>query len=142
MQWLDFNRVIPSDVKLQAWLAFAFLVICLFNTVGLLLAKFLKRAGEMGVRRALGATQSALLMQCMVEAGFIGFLGGVGGLLLTLAGLWLVRQQPVEYADLLHLDTPMFLLTFALAIFASLIAGFLPALRASRVAPGLQLKTD
>lgn len=141
MQWLDFNRVIPSDVRLQTWLAFAFLLICLFNTVGLMLAKFLRRAGEIGVRRALGATQSAVLTQCLVEAGLIGFLGGVGGLLLTLTGLWLVRQQPVEYADLLHLDTPMFLLTFALAILASLVAGLIPALRASRVAPGLQLKT-
>ena len=26
MQWLDFNQVVPSDVKLQAILAFAFLV--------------------------------------------------------------------------------------------------------------------
>jgi putative ABC transport system permease protein len=141
MQWLDFNRVVPSDVKLQTWLAFAFLLICLFNTVGLLLAKFLKRAGEIGVRRALGATQSDVLTQCLVEAGLIGFLGGIGGLLLTVGGLWLVRQQPVEYADLLHLDVPMFLLTFALAIFASLMAGLIPAVRASRVVPGLQLKT-
>lgn len=141
MQWLDFNRVIPGDVKLQVWLASAFLVICLFNTVGLLLAKFLKRAGEIGVRRALGATQADVLTQCLVEAGLIGALGGAGGLLLTLGGLWLVRQQPVEYADLLHLDLPMFLLTFALAIVASLLAGLIPALRASRVAPGLQLKT-
>jgi putative ABC transport system permease protein len=35
----------------------------------------------------------------------------------------------------------MFATTFALAIAASLLAGLLPALRASRVAPGLQLKT-
>ncbi len=38
MQWLDFNGVVPSDVKLQTWLAFAFLAICLFNTIGLLRA--------------------------------------------------------------------------------------------------------
>jgi putative ABC transport system permease protein len=35
----------------------------------------------------------------------------------------------------------MFGLTFALAIAASLLAGVLPALRASRIAPALQLKT-
>ena len=57
MQWLDFNHVVPEDVRLQAWLAFGFLLVCLVNTVGLLLAKFLRRSGEIGVRRALGAPQ-------------------------------------------------------------------------------------
>jgi len=141
MQWLDLNQVVPSDVRLQTWLAFAFLLICLFNTVGLLLAKFLRRSSEIGVRRALGATRGAILAQCLVEAGLIGLLGGVGGWLLTLLGLWLVRSQRLEYSDLVHLDPAMFLITFALAIAASLLAGLLPALRASRLAPGLQLKT-
>jgi putative ABC transport system permease protein len=133
--------VVPGDVRLQTWLSFAFLAICLFNTIGLLLAKFLRRSGEIGVRRALGASRRAVFAQCLVEAGMIGLLGGVGGLLLTQVGLWLVRRQPAAYADLVHLDVVMFLSTFALAISASLLAGVLPALRASRVAPGLQLKT-
>jgi putative ABC transport system permease protein len=141
MQWLDFNNVVPRDVRLQTLLAFAFLAICLFNTVGLLLAKFLRRAGEIGVRRALGATRAAVFAQCLVEAGLIGLLGGLGGLLLTLLGLWLIRQQPVEYADLVHLDAAMFLVTFALAIAASSLAGVLPALRACRMVPSMQLKT-
>ncbi|MFC4525419.1 ABC transporter permease [Dyella halodurans] len=141
MEWLDFNGVVPSDVRLQTWLAFAFLAICLFNTIGLLLAKFLRRSGEIGVRRALGASRAAIFAQCLVEAGMVGLLGGVGGLLLTLLGLWVVRGQPVAFADLAYLDGRMFLLTFALAIATSLIAGVLPAARASRVAPGLQLKT-
>jgi len=141
MEWLDFNQVVPSDVRLQTWLAFAFLLICLFNTIGLLLAKFMRRAGEIGVRRALGATRRAVLAQCMVEAGLIGLLGGIGGWLLTMIGLWLVRRQPLVYADLVHLDAVMFLTIFVLAVLASMVAGLLPALRASRIAPGLQLKT-
>ena len=141
MQWLDYNGVVPSDVRLQTWLAFAFLAICLFNTVGLLLAKFLRRSGEIGVRRALGASRAAVFAQCLVEAGMIGLLGGIGGWLLTLAGLWLVRRQPAVYADMAHLDVSMFLVTFALAIATSLLAGLLPALRACQLAPGLQLKT-
>ena len=52
MEWLDFNRVVPSDVIMQLWLGFGFLMVCLLNTVGLLLAKFLRRSGEIGVRRA------------------------------------------------------------------------------------------
>lgn len=141
MQWLDFNRVVPSDVALQTWLAFAFLLICLFNTVGLLLAKFMRRSGEIGVRRAIGATRGDVFTQCLIEAGMVGLLGGIGGFVLTQIGLWLVRRQPVEYADMAHMDTGMFLMTFALAVVSSLVAGALPALRACRVTPALQLKT-
>ena len=141
MQWLDFNHVVPRNVKLQTWLAFAFLAICLFNTVGLLLAKFLRRAGEIGVRRALGASRRAVFAQCLTEAGLVGFIGGLGGWLLTLVGLWLVRRQQAPYSDLAHMDVSMFVVTFVLAIVVSLLAGALPALRASRIAPALQLKT-
>jgi putative ABC transport system permease protein len=140
MAMLTARGMVPGDVRLQAWLASAFLAICLFNAVGLLLAKFLRRSGEIGVRRALGASRRAIFAQCLVEAGVIGVLGGFFGWLLTLAGLWLVRQQPVDYAHLAHLDTGMFLATFVMAIAASLLAGVIPALRASRVVPAWQLK--
>ncbi|MBW8777547.1 MAG: ABC transporter permease, partial [Stenotrophomonas sp.] len=55
MDWLASQKVVPSDVRLQLWLAFGFLAVCLVNTVGLLLAKCLRRSPEIGVRRALGA---------------------------------------------------------------------------------------
>lgn len=141
MQWLQFNRVVPSDVKMQTWLAFAFLAICLFNTIGLLLAKFLRRSGEIGVRRALGASRRTVFAQCLTEAGLIGLLGGAGGWVLTVFGLWVVRSQSAPYAPLVHLDAPMFATTFLLAVAVSLVAGALPAMRASRIAPALQLKT-
>ncbi len=141
MEWLDYNRVVPRDVRLQSWLALAFLLVCLFNTVGLLLAKFMRRGGEIGVRRALGASRRSIFAQCLTEAGLTGVIGGAFGLLLTLLGLWAVRRQPVEYADLIHLDMPMFVATFALALATSGIAGLFPALRASRIAPAMQLKT-
>ncbi|WP_337244593.1 ABC transporter permease [Luteimonas sp. gir] len=141
MDWLDYNHVVPRDVRLQTWLALAFLAICLFNTVGLLLAKFLRRGGEIGVRRALGASRREIFVQCLVEAGMVGLAGGVLGWGLTLLGLWAIRRQPVEYADLARLDLSMFAATFALALVASLLAGLFPALRASRIAPAMQLKS-
>lgn len=142
MQWLAFKKVVPGDIRLQTWLAFGFLLVCLVNTVGLMLAKFLRRGGEIGVRRALGAARRAVFEQLLVEAGIVGLAGGIGGLLLALLGLWLVRQQPADYAKLAHLDPMMLGITFALAIGASLLAGLLPAWRACRIAPALQLKAN
>ncbi len=139
-QWLEHNKVVPSDARLQRWLALAFLGLCMFNTIGLLMAKFLRRSGEIGVRRALGATRRAIFSQCLAEAGLIGLAGGALGLCLTLIGLWNVRQQPVEYADMAHLDLWTFAGAFVLALLCSLAAGLLPAARAARITPAIQLK--
>jgi putative ABC transport system permease protein len=102
----------------------------------------MRRAGELGVRRALGASKRSLFAQLLVESGVVGLAGGVGGLLLAWLGLWLVRRQPAEYAPLAHLDPAMLLATFLLALGASLLAGLLPAWRACQIAPALQLKSN
>ncbi len=140
--WLYHNHVVPEDVRLQVWLALSFLLVCLLNTVGLMLARFLRRSGEIGVRRALGASRAEIFKQCLVEAGITGLVGGVIGLILTAIGLWLVRHQPDDYARLAHLDWSMLGLTFALALLASLLAGLFPAWRAMQIAPAIQLKTQ
>ena len=142
MELLDYRQVVPGDVRLQMWLALGFLLVCLVNTVGLLLAKFLRRSGEIGVRRALGASRREIFKQCLIEAGTIGLAGGLLGLILSLLGLWAVRNRPAEYAALAHLDGSMLLFTFVLAMVASLLAGILPAWRAMQVPPALQLKSQ
>jgi putative ABC transport system permease protein len=140
-QHLAFNKVVPDDVKLQTWLALGFLLVCLVNTVGLLLTKFLRRSADIGVRRALGASKRSIFLQLLVEAGTIGLAGGALGLGLSWLGLWAVRHQPTEYAALAQLDGSMLLVTFALAIVASLLAGLVPAWRACQITPAIQLKS-
>lgn len=142
MELLEFRKVVPSDVRLQMWLAMSFLAVCLINSVGLLLAKFLRRSGEIGVRRALGASRRAIFAQCLVEAVSVGTVGGLLGLGLALLGLVAVRRQPVDYAPLAHLDLSMLLTTLALTLLASTLAGLLPAWRAMQIAPALQLKSQ
>ncbi|MGH8396901.1 MAG: ABC transporter permease [Gammaproteobacteria bacterium] len=141
MGYLNQQQVVPDDVRLQAGLAFGFLLICVVNTIGLLLAKCLRRSREIGVRRALGATRGAVFVQFMVESGMIGIAGGLLGLIFAELGLWAIRHQPAEYASLAHLDLAMFGFTFLVALVASLIAGLLPAWRACVVAPAPQLKS-
>lgn len=141
MQWLSDQEVVPDNVRMQTGLAFSFLLICILNTVGLLLAKCLRRSNEIGVRRALGASRPAIFAQFMVEASLIGVAGGALGLLFAEFGLWCIRRQPAEYASLAHLDLQMFAYTFGVALVASLIAGILPAWRACALAPAPQLKS-
>src|SRR5881275_1327995 len=86
-EWLEYTHVVGKDSKLQTWLAFGFLVLCLVNTVGLLLAKFSVRAAEIGVRRALGASRGEIFHQCLIETSVVGLVGGLLGLLLACGAL-------------------------------------------------------
>lgn len=140
--WLQAQRLVPEDVQLQLWLALGFLAVCLTNIVCLLLAKFLRRRGEISVRRALGARRRDIFLQFCVEAGLIGFSGGLLGLALAQLGLWGVRQRPDSYAHLAHMDLPLLLWTLALAVGASLLAGIVPAWRASGEPPAAMLKAE
>lgn len=142
MQWLAYNQVVPGSVQLEAMLALGFLLVCLVNTVALLLVKFLRRGGELAVRRAMGASKRSVFAQLLVEAALTGLAGGAIGLLLATFGLWVVRQQPAAYAGLVHLDGAMLGATFALAVCATLLAALFPAWRACRLMPARLLKTQ
>jgi putative ABC transport system permease protein len=140
MGWLAHKNLVPTDVRLQLWLALGFLFVCIVNIVALLLAKFLRRSGEISVRRALGARRTDIFMQLGIESAMVGVAGGVLGLLIAQLGLWSVRRRPDDYAQLAQMDTSMLLGTVALAVGASVLAGLLPAWRACRVQPAMQLK--
>ena len=141
-EWLQNQKVVPKDVEVQVGLSFAFLLVCLINTVGLLLAKFMRKTGEIGLRRALGASKPQLFSQHIVESGVIGVSGGLFGLLLTLVGLWLVRLLYNDYANVARLDWSMVGTTIVLAILSAVLAGLYPTWRACQIAPAAQLKTQ
>ncbi len=142
MAFLSAEHVVPDDVRLQLWLAFGFLAVCLVNTVGLLLAKCLRRSSEIGVRRALGAPRRQIFGQFLVEAGAIGLAGGTLGLAFAALGVWGVRHGTAYFGQFVSLDGTMLLTTFALSLAASVLAGLLPAWKACQVTPASQLKSS
>ena len=134
------QKVVSRDMEVQVGLAFAFLIVCLVNTVGLLLAKFTRKSSEIGLRRALGASRRQVFAQFLIESGVVGLTGGLFGLLLTLLGLVAVRALYSDYKAVAFLDWPMVLTTIFVAILAALLAGIYPTWRACRVQPAAQLK--
>lgn len=140
-QWLRFNRVVPDSVRLNLWLALGLLLLCLVNVAGLLAARFLRRAGEHGVRRVLGAPRRAIIASCLVESTLAGLLGGLLALPLTLAGLWLMRQQGEAYSSLARFSPGLFIGLLLMAVATGVLVGLLPAVRAARQEPALQVKT-
>jgi putative ABC transport system permease protein len=132
----------PNRTRLALLVSQGLLIVCLVNTVGLLLAKFLRRSGEIAVRRALGASRASVYAQFLTEAGLIGVAGGMLGLLLTAVGVRsLGAIMPAQLAVLARLDPSLLSLTLLLAVAATLLAAVYPAYRASQVPPALQLKS-
>ena len=153
-QWLKDQGVVQNDNRLLVGIAFAFLAVCLLNTVGILLAKFLNAAPIAGVRRALGASRRHIFIQHLTEVGVLAVAGAVLGLGLGALGLWGVHTLYVDtssvdtvantggYEQLTHFDTVSVVWAVILAMASALAAGFYPAWRIGRVAPAVYLKSQ
>jgi putative ABC transport system permease protein len=143
-QWLQAEHVVPDEVRLNALLSLGFLLVCLLNAIGLMLARFAGRAGGYAIRRALGASRLDIFRQCMVETAVIGALGGMLGLLLAMLGLaaqrTMLKSVSAYTSQLTYLDGDLMALTLAASVGAALLSGLYPAWRAARVSLGWQLK--
>ena len=124
--------------RLRALLATAavlFMLLPSLNLVNLNLSRILERSGEIGVRKAFGASARALTGQFLVENIVLTLLGGAAGLVLAalaLAGLESTGWIP--HADF-RLNLRIFAWGLALALGFGLLSGVYPAWRMSRLDP-------
>jgi putative ABC transport system permease protein len=140
--WLAYNHVVSKDSEALVGLSFMFLAVCMLNTIGLILAKFLRRSGEIGLRRAVGASKLALFYQYLVETSVIGVSGGVLGLILGWAGLIGIRHLIQDSDHLARLDWSMVGISLLIALLSSMLAGLYPAWRVVRIPPAIYLKVQ
>ncbi len=117
------------------------LLIAYANVSNLLLARTASRQREIAIRASLGAGGGRLIRQCLTEGVFLGAMGGLAGIPLTLAvtrGLllhWSGNIGPAENLprlDQLSFGIPTLLFTFALSILAGISLGVPSALRIYR----------
>lgn len=143
MPWLDHEKVVPPETRISLLLSLGFLLVCLINTVGLLLAKFMRRSAEIGVRRALGASRKEIWAQFLAEAAMVGVAGGLAGLVFTGIGMLSIGLifDP-DIARLAHMNVSLIGLTLLCAIVSTIAAAFYPTWRAARVQPAWQLKSN
>lgn len=141
--WLEHMHAVPQENRIALLMAVGLQTVCLLNALALLLVKFMRRRGEIGIRRALGATRRTVATQFLIEAALIGALGGASGVLLTVLGVSRIGALfGSRVAQLAHVDSVLLGLTLLVALAATLLAASLPVWRASRVHPGLQVKAQ
>jgi predicted permease len=120
---------------LLLWGAVALLLLVACANLGaMLLARGEARAGEMGVRGALGAGKGALVRQLLLESLVTAVLGGSVGLLLAIpgvAGIQSLMGGRLSYGLTVELDPAVVAYTLLATALAGIGFGILPALRAS-----------
>jgi putative ABC transport system permease protein len=142
-EWLVYQHAVSDEVRILVLVSFSFLLVCLLNAMGLMLAKIMGRAGDIGVRRALGASRRAIFGQCLIEAGVVGLAGGLLGLALTALGLMGLRSLlSEEVSRLTHFSPSDITIAIVLAVLATTLAGLYPTWRAAQVQPAWQLKAQ
>jgi len=136
---LDVFGVITPQITAMAAISILFLAICALNLTGLLLGKFLARAPEVSVRRALGATRFNVFLQHITECELVGLAGGALGMLLSIGAMKLIGKF-ISATSNIALDSEMILAAIFLSLGAGLLAGLYPAWRICSVQPAVQLK--
>ncbi len=106
------------------------LLIACLNVANLLVARGASRRKEVAVRGALGGSRLTLIREQMAESLLICIAGGSLGLALSLLSTrWLASHwRDLPRAESIHVDGIVLAFSIALAVFAALLAGLLPAI--------------
>jgi putative ABC transport system permease protein len=119
------------------------LLIACANIAGLMLARALARGREMGIRVAMGAGRGRIVRQILTESLVLAAAGGALGAFL---GYWAFRVISVTMPEDMprwisyQLDIRGVSFTFGIILVSAVLAGLVPALRASRADPGAALQ--
>ncbi len=103
--------------------------------MNIMLVSVSERTREIGLRKAVGATPGAIMMQFLLEAMALCLAGGLVGVLI--GKLLAIGMTLIPGASLQHADVPLWavLLSFAFSAVVGLGFGFFPALKAARLDP-------
>jgi predicted permease len=133
----NLGAVQSSLVILFGAVAFVLLIACV-NVANLLLARSTMRSHEFAIRSALGAPQSRIVRQLLVESVLIAVIGGAVGLLLAVLGTQsLLHALPTALprAESISVDARVFLFALLLSLGAGVFFGLVPALKIARRHP-------
>ena len=138
------NRIVTAITVMFTLIGGIALLVATIGIANTMVMAIYERTREIGILKAMGASRGEIRKMFMMEAGFIGLIGGVIGLLLGwLAGLGMNQIIPIylRHRELpVHGDFFVVTLTLALGVivfatFIGLVAGLLPAQRAAKLDP-------
>src|SRR4029077_9468054 len=110
------------------------LLVACVNVANLLLARSLSRNREISIRAALGAGRRQIIKQLLVESILLGVFGGLAGLMLAIWGVDSMKAflPGIPRIDEISPDPRVLAFTALVSVGVGILAGLLPAWRASR----------
>lgn len=127
-----FSQFLNMATALVSAIAAISVVVGGIGIMNIMLVSVTERTREIGIRKAVGATNGAIMTQFLIESVVITALGGAIGLAITFLAGYILRLKttlsPAITADIL-------IFAVALSVFVGVIFGLLPAIRASRKNP-------
>jgi putative ABC transport system permease protein len=115
------------------------LVVGGIGIANIMLVSVVERTREIGIRKALGATQSAILSQFLVEAILISTMGGGIGIG---SGVGIAAIAAVLFKFPLIISMESIAAGFGLSVTVGLVAGVVPARSAAKLDPIVALRSD
>ena len=113
------------------------LVVGGIGILNIMLATVAERTREIGLRKAVGASNAAIMRQFLLEAGTLTFLGGVVGIIIGTAISFLISlvMNYLGYDWAFVISITSVLLAIGVSILTGVIFGLYPALKASKLNP-------
>lgn len=120
------------------------LLVAAIGIANTMMMSIYERTKEIGIFKILGCNLSDIKKMFLIEAGAIGFIGGISGLLLSSMISFAINLVSAQSANGNISYIPLWLLLMAV-VFSTLVgmtAGFLPALRAMKLSPLTALRNE
>jgi putative ABC transport system permease protein len=128
--------------KVALGLGLLFMLLPALNLVNINVSRTLERSGEIGVRKAFGATAGRLVGQFLVENIFLTLVGSVLGLALAAGALALLNSSQLFAYSTYALNGRVFGMALGLALFFGVLSGAYPAYKMSKLQAVQALKGD